>query len=166
LIEVRVARVVNWLKVTGALLLVACFALPIKSCSGYEDPEGKPIIVGADEVPAPGMRYVTERRYLWEELHADDPMSWLRVAVFLGPAATVMFARRRPKSRARTALWVIQPVLIAGVVYSLWYMTFLFYAPDVGWYVACVGVASYFAGWLGEACQRWWQWRRRRQPGV
>ena len=93
-------------------------------------------------------------------------MSWLRVAVFLGPAAAVIFARRRPKSRAKKkALWLAEPVFLAGVVYSLWHMTFLtFYDADVGWYVASVGVASYFAVWLSEAYQRWCQWRRRRRP--
>jgi hypothetical protein len=105
----RVARVSGWLKAIGALLLVAYFALPMKSCTGYEDTEGQPVIVGVDEVPAPGVRPVTERHYLWEELHAHDPLSWLRVAVFLGPAAAVMFARRRPKCRARTALWLMEP---------------------------------------------------------
>lgn len=162
----RVTCVVGWLKVIGALLLVACFALPMKSCTGYEDTQGKPVIVGTDGVPAPGVRYVTERYYLWEELHAGDSVSWLRVAVFLGPAAAVMFARRRPKTHARTALWVIEPALLAGVLYSLWCITFPFYTADVGWYVACVGVASYFAGWLGETYQRGWHWKRRRQPEV
>lgn len=162
----RVAHVVGWLKVIGALLLVVCFALPMKSCSGYEDTEGKPVIVGVDEVPATGVRRVTERYYLWEELHADDSKSWLRVAVFLGPVAAVMFARRRPKSRARNALWVMEPVLLAGVVFSLWDMTFPFYTADIGWYAASAGVASYFAGWLGETYQRWRQRRRRGQPEI
>ena len=161
--EVRVAQLSGWLKVIGALLLVACFVLPMKSCTSYEDAQGNPVTVGVDEVPAPGVRLVTERHYLWEELHVRDPMSWLRVAVFLGPAAAVMFARRRPRSRARTALWMIEPVLLAGVVYSLWYMTVGFYDADVGWYVACVGVASCFIGWLGEAYRRGCQWRRQRQ---
>jgi hypothetical protein len=44
----------------------------------------------------------------------------------------------------------MEQVLLAGVVYSLWSMTFLFCNADVGWYVASAGVASYFAGWLGE----------------
>jgi len=165
--EMRVAHVSGWLKVIGALLLVACFALPMTSCTSYEDTEGKPVIVFADGVPAPGVRSVTVRHYLWQELDAHDPESWLRVAVFLGPAAAVIFARRRPKSRARTALWVMEPVLLAGVVYSLWSMTFLtFYDADVGWYVASAGVATYFVGWLGEAYQRWRQWTRRRHPEV
>jgi hypothetical protein len=125
----------------------------------------EPVIVGADGVPAAGVRSVTVRHYLWEELGAHDPESWLRVAVFLGPAAAVIFARRRPKSRAKKTLWLAEPVFLAGVVYSLWHMTCLtLYDADVGWYVASVGVASYFAGWLGEAYQRWCQWRRRRQP--
>lgn len=163
----RVAYVVGWLKVIGALLLVASFALPMTSCTTYVDKEGKPVIVGLDGVPAPGVRRFTVRHYLCEELHAGDPGSWLRVAVFLGPAAAVMFARRRPRSRARNALWVIEPVLLAGVVYSLWYMLFLsFRDPDVGWYAASTGVASYFAGWLGETYQRCWQWRRRRQGKI
>jgi hypothetical protein len=92
-----------------------------------------------------------------------NPKSWLRVSVFLGPAAAVMFARRRTTNRATKALWLMEPLLLAGVVYSLWLMTFPFYDADVGWYVACVGVASYFAGWLGEAYQRWFQCRRQRQ---
>ena len=137
----RVAHVVGWLKVIGARLLVVCFALPMKSSSGYEDTEEKPVIVGVDGVPATGVRRVTERYYLWEELHVGDPKSWLRVAVFLGPAAAVIFARRRPKSRARNALWVMAPVLLAGVVYSLWYMAFPFYTADVGWYAASAGRA-------------------------
>ena len=160
-------RVAGWLKVIGALLLVACFALPMKSCTGYRDSQGKPVLVGADKVLAPGVRSVVQRYYLWEELDAGDPESWLRVAVFLGPLVAVMFTRRRPpKSRATKALWAMEPVLLAGVVYSLWSMTFLFYEADVGWYIASVGVASYFAGWLGEAYQRWCQWRRRRQSEV
>ena len=164
--EMRLAHVVGWLKVIGSLLLVACFALPMKSCSGYEDVQGKPVIGGVDGVPAPGVRRVTERYYLWEELNAGDPKSWLSVAVFLGPAAAVMFARRRPKSRARKALWVLEPVLLVGVVYSLWSITFPFYTAEIGWYAACAGVASYFAGWLGEAYQGWWHWRRRRQSEI
>jgi len=158
-----VAQVAGWLKVTGALLLMACFALPMKSCTHYEDAQGKPVTSGADEAPAPGARPVTQRYYLWEEPRANDPMSWLRVAVFLGPAAAVMITRRRPKTRATKVLWVMEPVLLAGVVYSLWYMTFLFYDPDVGLYVASAGVASYFGGWLGEAYQRWRHWRRQRR---
>ena len=158
------AQVAGWLKVIGALLLVACFALPMKSCTSAENTEGRSVVVGADEAPAPGVRYVTERYYLWEELSAENPKSWLRVAVFVCPAAVVMFTRRRPKTRATKVLWVMEPVLLAGVIYSLWDMTFPFYDADVGLYVASAGVASYFAGWLGEVCQRWWQWRRRQQP--
>jgi len=161
-----VAQVARWLKVIGALLLVACFALPMKSCTSAENTEGRPVVVGADEAPAPGVRYVTERYYLWEELSAEDPKSWLRVAVFVGPAAVVMLTRRRQKTRATKVLWVTEPLLLAGVIYSLWYMTFPFYDADVGLYVASAGVASYFTGWLGEVCQRWRQWRRRQQPGA
>jgi hypothetical protein len=160
--ERTVDHVIGWLKLIGSLLLVACFALPMKSCTGYEGPEGEPVVVGVDGVPPPGVRYVTERYYLWEELNAADPKSWLRVAVFLGPAASVMFARRRPKSRVRKALWLMEPVLLAGVVYSLWHMIFPFYTAEIGWYAACAGVAICFAGWLGETYQRWWQWRRGR----
>jgi len=159
-----VAQVAKWLKVIGALLLVACFALPMKSCTSYENTKGRPVNVGVDGVPTPGVQSVTERYYLWEELSSGEPKSWLRVAVFLGPAAAVMFTRRRPKSRATKVLWVMEPVLLAGVIYSLWSMTFLFYEPDIGWYVASAGVASYFSGWLGESYERWRQWRRRRQP--
>jgi hypothetical protein len=114
----------------------------MKSCTMSENTTGEPVIVGANRVPAPGMRYITERHYLWEELHSHDPKSWLRVAVFLGPAAAILFARRHPKGRARNALWMMEPLLLAGVVYSLGYMTFLVYDADVGWYVASVGIAS------------------------
>ena len=143
-------QVSGWLKVIGSLLLVACFVLPMKSCTTYEDSEGRLVVGSVDGVPAPGVRPVTERYYLWEELGANDPKSWLRVAVFLGPAASVMFARRRPKSRARKALWLMEPALLAGVVYSLWHMIFPFYTAEIGCYAAGAGVASYFAGWLGE----------------
>ena len=160
------AQVARWLKVIGALLLVACFALPMKSCTSAENKEGRAVVVGADEAPAPGVRYVTERYYLWEELSAENPKSWLRVVVFVCPAAVVMFTRRGRKTRATMVLWGMEPVLLAGVMYSLWYMTFLFYDADVGWYVAVAGVTSYFAGWLGEAYQRWEQWRRRRRSAA
>jgi hypothetical protein len=47
-------------------------------------------------------------------------------------------------------LKAMEPVLLAGVVYSLWDMTFPSYTADVGWYAASVGVVSCLAGWLSE----------------
>ena len=44
----------------------------------------------------------------------------------------LMLTRRRPKTRATKVLWLLEPVLLAGVIYSLWYMTFPFYDADVG----------------------------------
>ena len=57
----RASHVSGWLKVIGTLLLVACFALPMTWCTSYYDTEGKPVIVGADGVPAAGVRSVTVR---------------------------------------------------------------------------------------------------------
>jgi hypothetical protein len=153
----------GWLKVTGALLLVACFALPMKSCTQYLDETGKRVPVASGEAPATGVRPVTTRYYLLEELRADDPWSWLRVAVFICPAAVVAYTRRRPAARLAQVLWFIEPLILAGVAFSLWYITFIFSRPDVGYYVAVGGLAIYFLGWVNEAWRKW-RARGRQRP--
>jgi hypothetical protein len=152
----------RWFKVAGALLLVACFALPMKSCTDYVDETGKQVSVAPGKAPAAGVRSITTRFYLLEELHADDPWSWLVVAVFAGPAAIVAYTRRRPAARLAKVLWCMEPLLLAGVAFSLWYITFLFSRPDVGYYVAGVGLAIYFLGWVGEAWEKWRVWKQQR----
>ena len=157
--ERKICSMTGWLKFIGAFLLAACFALPIKSCTEYRDETGKWVSVAPGEAPAPGVRPVITRNYLLEELRANDPLSWLLVASFIFPAAVVVYARKRPAARLTRVLWFIEPLLLAGVLFSVWYMTFLFNDPDVGSYVAGGGVAIYFLGWVGEAYSKWRSWK-------
>lgn len=155
-------RTAGWLKVAGAFLLAACFALPMTSCTEYRDDAGRSVSVLPGKAPAPGLSRTITRFYLLDNLHAEDPMSWPYVGVFLCPGIVLIYARKYPATRLRTVLWFMEPLLLAGVVYSVWYMNF-FDDPDIGSYVADGGAAVYFFGWIGEARERF---RARRQSRL
>lgn len=151
----------RWLKIIGAFLFAACFALPMSSCTVYRDETGYLVELGPDRSVPPGARAVTTRHYLLDEVSPGHPQSWLWIAAFIWPAAFLLHARKRPDARLSRALWFIEPQLLAGSLYSIFVFRF-FDDRDVGSYVGFAGVAVYFLGWVGEAFSKWRSWKRRR----
>lgn len=156
------------LKVIGALLLLACFALPMKSCTTQRDEAGKLVVVAPSDPIPQGVRTVNSYYYLLDEFRADDPWTWFAIVGFICPAAAVAYSRSRPRSRPSRAIWFIEPMLIVWVILSIEYVSFfIFHASynlEIGTYVAIAGVSLYSLGWISEAYGRlraWWQRRRR-----
>lgn len=156
------------LKVIGALLLLACFALPVKSCTTQRDEAGKLVVVAPGEPLPQGVRTATTYYYLLDEFSANDPWTWFTILGFIGPVAAVAYSRSRPASRSSRAIWFIEPMLIVWVIFSIWYVSFfIFHASyhlEIGTYVAIAGASLYSLGWISEAygkLRSWWQRHRR-----
>ena len=147
-------------------MLLACFALPMTSCTTHRDEAGKLVSVKPGEPLPPGVRPVTTYSYLVDEL-TGDPWTWLQVAFFAVPALVVVHAKRRPAARLTRVIWFMEPLLIVGVILSIWLTSFFFRVGlAIGTYVAMAGIAIYSIGWIGEAYGKWRAWRRRRLTRV
>jgi len=141
----------TWPKMAGAILLVACFALPMSSCSTLVDKTGKAVT----QKPAPpGARVVKIQLYVFDGVRLANPGSWPTVLAFIWPLALLLHGRLRPTSWITRALWFVEPALLAGSIYAIG--TFMFFGqPEAGTYVGRTGVAVYSLGWIGEAFGRW-----------
>lgn len=159
------------LKVIGALLLLACFALPMKSCTTQRDEAGKLVLVTPGKPLPQNVRTVTTYYYLLDEFSADAPWTWFVIVGFICPAAAVAYSRSHPASRASRAIWFIEPLLIVWVTFSIEYVSFFIfhasYKLEIGTYVAIAGASLYSLGWITEAYGRLRAWsQRRRRAGA
>lgn len=157
-----------WLKLIGAFLLLACFALPMTSCTTHENEAGKFVAVKPGEPIPPGVHSVTVRHYLLGAgSRVDDPWTWVELAFFIFPAAVVVHARKRPAARLTKIIWFLEPLLIAGVSLSIWLTSFLIPRHlEIGTYVALVGVCLYSLGWIVEVYSGLRSWQRLRRESA
>jgi hypothetical protein len=149
----------RWLKTGGALMLLACYVLPMSSCTPVRfDTLGAPAGPATEDVvttkPAVAPKTPPPREYQYIlGVDRSRPLGWVSILSFAIPAAAVFYTRKRPAVRAARVLWLVEPLLLAFVLVEVWSMTYLS-QPEFGAYVAYGGLAALWAGWLGEAFLR------------
>ena len=138
----------NRLKLIAAVLLLGSVALPQSTCAGYRAPDGRFVI----EVPrnaAPGSYQPTvERHYAFDDVHLDDPASWLWPLVFLWPLPLLGLAARKHGPRVLRVLMVLEPLLVLASGFLIWTRASLFDTPAAGAYVALGALALYLGAYV------------------
>ena len=136
-------RALRLAKSIGALLLLVSLCLPISSCD-TSSWSGPPTKTTSDSV-VPTRSY----HYAWTPARWAEPESYVSLFSFVWPAGAVLLSPRIRSRRLRTALWLAEPLLLAGPIYLLWVMT-LFGDPEIGAFVAALGVTLYAFAWIAE----------------
>lgn len=152
----HIVKLARWSKTAGALMLLACYVLPMSSCVPARL-DGQGALAGSTTggaVPTkpaavPGTPPSREYRYI---LPGDrsSVFGWVCILSFAIPAAAVLYVHRRPVSRTARILWPVEPAVLLFILVEVWSMTFLS-SPEVGTYLAYGGLAAFWVGWLGEA---------------
>ena len=146
-----------WIKVVGAVLLLACFALPMSSCTRHVDKDGKGVASLADGSYPANTQTIKTHHYLLERVKSSEPLSWLNVAAFIWPTIFLLLARYRAPSRLVSVLWFTEPLLLAGSGFVIFVSTIVDDA-EIGYYIGWAGVGIYVFGWVIEAVTKWRTW--------
>lgn len=158
---------ISTIKLIGAFLLLACFALPMTSCTTHENEAGKFVTVKPGEPLPPGVHVVHRHYYLLDELRVGGAWPWLANAGFVCPAAAVVYSRRHRDTQLSRVVWHLEPILIAWALFGIWYVSFLTVNElEVGTYVAIAGVVLYSLGWAAEAYSKLHNWWRRHRAAA
>jgi len=111
----KVAKVARWLKVGGALALLACYALPMSSCTPFVFKSAETASVPAAPIVEPRPPAAREQ-YDILTIDPTEPGEWVRVFAFAAPALILLYARKYPSGRATRALWLVEPLFMALVL--------------------------------------------------
>ena len=154
----------RWLKIAGALLLLASLALPMGSCTRHEDEKGNPVEV-AKGAPVPaGTREVVTYDYALDDFDLKEAGWWVRLLAFAWPAVFAGLFAWRKRGRVVVALRLLEPVLVAG---SLYLVVLLSSAAverrESGAYLAFCALGIYGLASLWEDAVAWRSWRRERR---
>ncbi len=148
------------LKLVAAVLLLASLALPMASCSRYEDAEGNRVRVAEGDEPPAGVRRVVEHTYALEDFDPLELESWLVLAAFGWPLAALAVRWRRPTGFATGAVRLLELPLVAGSFALIDFLaTFLTERREIGAWVAFTALALYAAAAVWDDV-RWWRGRR------
>ncbi len=135
------------LKLVGAGLVLVSLALPVASCSHFEDAHGRRVRVQG-EAPA-GVRSVVDYSYPLEGFDAADPSDWLVVLAYTWPALALACLRRWPRGGRALTVRLLELPLVAGSLALVDLLATLFVERRaVGFYVAAAGLLAYAAGAL------------------
>lgn len=148
------------LKLVAALLLLASLALPLASCSRYEDAEGNRVRVAEGEEPPAGVHRVVERTYALEGFDPLELESWLVLAAFTWPLAALAARRLLPSGFVAGTVRLLELPLVAGSFFLIEFLaTFLTERREIGAWVAFAALALYAAAAVWDDV-RWWRGRR------
>jgi len=145
------------IKIGAAILLLISLALPLRSCSHYVDSDGKTFY---NTPPPPGVQYITEYDYVWTDFEAKNLGSWGLVICFIWPIPILIYKYRGTRKRVNQILWVIEPLLISGAVYYIYFNASFFSTPEVGANLAVTANGIYGMAWLWEAILKYKHKRR------
>lgn len=153
----------RWLKLTGALLLLASLAFPMSTCSHYEDAEGRRVRIAEGEAPPEGVREVITEEYAFEEFHPDDPGDWVRALAFAWPLLAWLTLRVRRRGRVALTVRILEPLLIGGSIYAVEFIsTFLADSRAAGAYLAFAALGLYAIATVWEDLVTYRAWKTTR----
>jgi len=139
---------VNRLKLIAAALLLGSVALPQSTCAGYRGPDGQ-LVTTVPRNATPGSYQPTvARHYAFDDVHLDDPASWLWPFLFLWPLPLLELAALKRTARVLRVLMVLEPLLMLASGFMIWTRASLFDTPAAGAYVALGALALYLSAHL------------------
>src|SRR5256885_5107305 len=101
---------------------------------------------------------MVHRDHAFTDFRVTEPGSWIRIALFVLPLASVTITARSRSARLRAYLCVADPILAVGTAYMIWVFASLSGTPAVGAYLAIGALTIYFGASVTEL---WRSWRAR-----
>jgi hypothetical protein len=150
-------------KLIGALLLLVSLAFPMSTCSHYENAEGRRIEVAPGETPPEGAVEVVSSTYAFEDFQPLNPGYWVRALAFAWPILAIATLRWRRRGAIATGVRALEPVLIAGSIYAVHFISSFFAdRREIGAYLAFLALGIYAVStlWVDLALYREWRERR------
>ena len=117
------------LRLFGAVLLVACLALPMSTC-------------GADG----------SAQYVLSEIEAN-PLTWFWAVAFLWPVPLFLLRRRLARGSLGKFLFSAEPLLLFGSLYAVSIFTAIG-VPSIGCYTGWIAITLHGFVWVSEARAR------------
>ena len=153
------------LRCLGALLLLACLALPLGTCSYHVDASGQPTVVeDPDQVPED-----VERIRQWSfalEGFPTDTLAWLSLLALAWPALATAFLVWKPWGRGAAVVRILEVPLMVFSIALVEFLATFFVSRAFGAYVAFTGAAVYCVGALSDDVTAVRDWLRKRQRGT
>jgi hypothetical protein len=150
------------IKLLGAMLLLVSLALPMSTCSHYEDAQGTRIAVAQGETPPEGARQVTSRTYAFEDFHPTDPGNWVKALAFLWPVLALVILQQRKRGRIALGIRILEPALIGLSLYVIDFVsTFFADRRAIGAYLAFLAIGIYAVGSLWADVVVYREWKER-----
>ncbi|ARA94111.1 hypothetical protein AWN76_013755 [Rhodothermaceae bacterium RA] len=159
-------KTMHRIKLTGAVLLLLSAALPMSSCSHFEDAEGNRVTVAEGEAVPEGVQKVVTYNYAFEDFDAAEAADWLLPAAFLWPLLVVGLLWRWSQGPVAVMLRLAEPVLLVGSAYLIAALVAWGERPEAGAYVAFAALAIYAGAAVWEDVRRGRAWWQDRQAGL
>jgi hypothetical protein len=149
-VNIRKWRMDGALKICGGFLLMLSAALPLATCSHYEDPEGKHVNVKVGETQAEGVREVVESHYVLGDTDLLDVGDWPIVLFFFWPVATLAALHFKPRGVVAMTVRGLELILVGCTFYWFNWVAFLYGYGHLasGAYLTLVAASVYAMGAL------------------
>ena len=151
----------RYLKLVGAILLLVSLALPMASCTRFEDEEGNRVeVVDGDPHPE-GIKEVVTYNYALENFDPTEISSWAVLLTFVWPIIIVGILFWLKRGRIVVVLRILEPLLVIGSFYMVyWISSFLVTRREWGAYLAFLALGVYGIGFLWEDLILYRGWRQ------
>lgn len=156
----------GYLKIAGALLLLASLGLPLSSCRVVSAPAPQDPPRASDPPPdAVEVIWGDDHAYALDGCELSRPECWGISAGFTWPVLALGVTAWSRRRCVRGAIRVLEPILLMASLSLLVSFDPFLMGLQVGFFVAVSGLALYALGALGAGISslRAW-WRRRAQP--
>jgi hypothetical protein len=134
------------IKVGAAALLLVCLLLPFSSCQRPLDADGRSTFVSKE----PAVKVLTESRRIWTDFEPTRPWDWVGLLCFLWPIPVLIHRHRSSRQTSRRILWALEPLLLGGSSFYLWFLSHFLETPAIGAYLAETANLAYGAAWAAE----------------
>jgi hypothetical protein len=142
------------IKLSAAVVLLACLALPEYTCSKYVGPDGRVVSAVPEGVPATSYKEIPEKHYPLESFSVREIGSWLTLLTFAWPWPVLAYWFRSTQWRGRHGalkrlVWLAEPLLLMGSGYVIWAASSLG-TRAIGAFLALAANAAYLGAWVVE----------------
>jgi len=150
------------IKLTGAVLLVIAFFLPLSRC---DTASWQRIDAEQAGLPTENIEPSYEYFYAWQIFAPDEVQDFepglalLVVLAFTWPVLFLVVRKKTRNLKANTGLLFLEPVIAAGGSYFVLILN-MFNELYIGFYVAMLGAFLFFVGSVTEIVERF---KRRRE---
>jgi hypothetical protein len=137
----------------AAIVLGACFVLPLSTCTRYVDAKGDAVEVEEGATPPAGAVAIVDYQVPAEQLWSNTVGGLLMLVAFLGPLACALHARFGKSARAKRVVFWLQPLLLLAAGHYVWVIAG-FGRPTAAAWLAGAAVAALALCWLAAFVPR------------